>query len=359
MDYRKKNIADLENKKQESLRSLDLIREDLGRRLLERIGEGDFPSGDAAEYRRLRQEAADSEASIKAIEEDSLRLQALDEDIEQKEEFLAARLKDLSALYRDLGKQTLADPQCGDLSAFYRQRTDTLIPKIESLEARLEELEAKDGANVFTWIGKSAQAVVIRSFLVKAQDDLERLYEAAGDQFSRPGTEGPKGKTGLLGDIENLRGQIGSLEGELEGLRGERRKTGLSFSAEGGPVKHIQSLEKHIGRIREELKTIYRRFGEEAGENKKRFASLLNGDDQQALEKIALLRKTLRDYEGEIEKQKASLAVDEQKGEIAKLEKAILEQRDRIAASEKTIAGYTQKIAEARERIAELETPSP
>jgi DNA repair exonuclease SbcCD ATPase subunit len=358
MDERKKSIAGLENKKQETLRSLDLLLEALGRRILERAGAGDFFSAATEEYRRLHTEAADLEKAVKTIEEDSLRIQTLDEKIEAAEEERAAGSGELSGLYRNLGREIIGDPQYGDLAIFYRQRTDALGPKIEALEARLAELDAKDGSGVFTWIGKSAQILVNRFTLARAREDLEKLHEAAGEQFSRPGDTEPAlvGKAGLLGDIEKARSRTLILAEKLAGLREERRRLAAETGAGGGPARRIRGLEKRAGEIRQELKTVCRRFGEAAAEpgNKKRFAALMDGEDRQGLEKIALIRKTVRDYDGELEKLRASLAVDDAKEEIRKLEKAVTEQRDRIAAAEGAIAEYTQKIREAQARIEEL-----
>jgi hypothetical protein len=356
MDSRKKTIAGLEDRKREALVSLELIQEELGQRLFERIGEDDFPSAAVAEYRRLRKEAAGSEKTIRTIEADSLRLQTLDETIAVREQERAAGLAELSVLYRELGKRMLADPQYGDISAFYRRQSDVLLAKTETLEARLTELEARAGGNVFLWIGKSAQTLMARSALAKARADLDRLHEAAGEQFSRPGdaAPAPAGNRGLAGDIEKIRGRGQALAEETAGLRDERRRLGVETGADGGPLRHIQRLEQQIDRIRQELKALCRDFGEEAAGAKKRFAALLTADDKQALEKIALIRKTIGEYDGEIEKLQAALAVDAEKQEIARLEKAVAEQRDRIAAAETAAAEFTQKIADARSRIAEL-----
>jgi DNA repair exonuclease SbcCD ATPase subunit len=383
MDYRKKNIAELERSKRETLHSLDLILEDLGCRLMERLAGMDTPpeacllSADAEEYRRLQHEAADSEGLIKGIEKDSLRLQTIDEGLEQKEDQRAARLQELSAQYRHAGKLALENPQYAEPAAFFRQRADSLVSRVESLEARLTEPGMNGGAHVFAWIGKSARALMVRSQLAKARDDLAGLYEAAGEEFTRPAAEAPPppegtpagpppppvNESGLLEDIERIRGQVRDLEEDMAKLREERRTISAAFNTKGGPVRHIQDLEKQKSRVKQALKTLYRRFGGEAADSadfrtgsagSKRFAFLFNDDDQQTLEKIRVIRKTVEDYDGEIEKLKASLAVDEQKAEIAKLEKAVAEQRDRIAAAEDAIAGYNRRMEDARARIEEL-----
>jgi chromosome segregation ATPase len=358
MDSRKKKIADLEAEKRKSLLALDLIREEMGSRLLERIGEGDFPSPDPAEYRRLRQEMADLEGAIKVIEEDSLRIQALDEEMEIKKEQRSAGFQELSGLYRKLGRRMLEDPRYGDRVIFYRQRTDALLPKIEGLEARLAELENREGSSLFTWIGKSAQALAVRSSLAAAHKDVERLYEAAGEQFSRPGGDGPDPgeQADLLGDIEKSRGRLQALTDELAGLREERRKIAAASDSGGGAVKRIRGLEQGILRVREELKSLYRRFGGEASEqeHKRRFAALLDEEDWKTLEQTALIRQTLQQYDDEIARHRASLEIDAEKAEIEKLKKAVAEQQNRIAAAETAIAEYTKKITEAQSRIKEL-----
>jgi hypothetical protein len=357
MDQRKKKISELEKKKQESLCSLDLILEDLGARLLERIGEAGFPSADVAEYRRLKKEALESQDKIKAIEEDSLRLQALDDEIEAKEGLQTSRTGELTALFRDLGKEMLEDPRNTELPVFFRQQGDLLLCRVEALEARLADLDTREGANVFSWIGKSARALTTRLSLSKARNELHKLYETAGEQFSHPGGTGTQApRSGLLGKVQKLKKQTQDLTEELAALREKRRELAAHTGAGGGPLKHIRDLEKHIRRIKEEFAVLYRRFGGEAAAGaKKKFAALLNKEDRQSLEKIDLLRKAVGDYEEEIEQLKASLGIDEAKREIEKLEKAIGGERDRIALAEKTIAGHTQKIAEARKRIEELE----
>jgi hypothetical protein len=356
MDRRKKNMVELENKKRESLHSLDLILEDLGSRLLERIGEADFPSADVMEYRRLREEALDSQDSIKTIEADYLRLQALDEDIESKEALQTARRRELSVLYRDLGKGILEDPTDRELPAFFRQRGDILLPRVAALEARLRDINTTEKPSLFSWIGKSAQTLVIRSSLAKARNELSRLYETAGEQFSHPGgAEAPAAKTGPVEKIQNLKEQSQTLAEDLAALREDRRKMAADTGAHGGPLKRIRDLEKHLSRIKEEFTVLYRHFGGEAAAGaKKHFAALLDEVDLQSLEKIALIRKTIGNYEGEITKLKTSLAVDEHKLEIQKLERAITEQRNRIAAAETAIAEYTKKRAEAQDLIEKL-----
>jgi chromosome segregation ATPase len=360
MDHRKKSIGGLERKKQESRGSLDLILEDFGGQLLERIGGEDFPSGELEEYRRLLKEVGDSEALIKTIEADTRRLRDLEEEINRREEQQAARSRELSGLYITLAGRVLEENQSGDMAAAYRQRADLFADKIESLESRLADLEAGEGTGLFAWLEKNIRGSAARSSLTRARNNLDKLYEEAGEQFSQPNHGGPpfEGEAaGLVEAIKKTRALSQTRAGELAELREERRKLGGVFGAEGGPAKQIQGLERHIGHIRQELKAVYRRFGEQAsaGENKKRFASLFHEDDKQVLDKIRLIRKTIRDYEGEIKKLKTSLEIDAEKGEIEKLKKAVEEQRGRIAAAEENIAELNGCIHQAEKHIEELE----
>jgi chromosome segregation ATPase len=360
MDQRKKRIGELERKKQESRRSLDLILEDFGGQLLGRTGGADLPSGEVEEYRRLLKEVSDSESLIRTIEADTLRLRDLEADISRREELCTARSRELSDLYRRLGQCMLEDPQSGDMAASYHRRADVLTVKIESLESGLAELDAKDGATVFAWIGKNLRGTAARASLTKARHNLLRLYGEAGEQFARPGGSGLsfQGESAkLVKEIEKNRSLSQTQAGELVELREERRKLGGVFGSEGGPAGRIQGLERHIGHIREELKDVYRRFGEQASaaENKKQFAPLFYEDDKKVLDKIRFIRKALGDYDGEIEKLKASLEADAERAEIEKLNKAIAEQRARIAGAEEIITELEGRIQKAEKHIEELE----
>jgi hypothetical protein len=104
MDGRRKNIRDLEQQREKDLESLNLMLKTLGEALLIRREAGE-PSGFSAEtgeYRRLVREIAASEDAVKAARAEA---------------------------------------------------------------ERFKELEDKDGSGVFSWIGKGARGLVLRSFL--------------------------------------------------------------------------------------------------------------------------------------------------------------------------------------------------
>ncbi|MDR0876972.1 MAG: hypothetical protein LBN21_02880, partial [Treponema sp.] len=156
-----------------------------------------------------------------------------------------------------------------------------------------------------------------------------------------------------------------NIEGELASLREERGVISSDFSVHGGPVKYIQELNKRIGKAREEQKLIARRFGETAADftaakskqaaQKKLFARIITNDDTLTLEKIKIVRKTIRDYDTEIKKLTAAIAIDEEKAAIEKLRKSIEDQKKRIAAAEAAIAEAEDRIAKAETHITELE----
>jgi chromosome segregation ATPase len=364
MDERKKAIRELEDKGREGSHSVNLMLEDLGESLLVRFSGEEAalsPREDSpclAEYRRLLKEIADSEALIKTIEADVEHLKEIEEQITQKEQQNSGHTKNLSDSYARLGELVLQEPLFENFSASYRHQLETLLPKIGSLEERLAELEDKEGANLLNLIGKNAQRMVIRSFLGKSRENLRRLYQGAGERFINAGSRDlPAGEIPrLLDDIDDGRKIASDIAADLALLREERRRIGDAFVAEGGPVKRVQGLEKHIGHIREELRKVYLNFGVQAADpsHGEQFAGSFTEGDRLLLEKIEKGRETLTAYEVRIEKLKASLAIDEEKAEIEKMNRTIEEHKQRIAAGEKSIADLESRIETANRHIGEL-----
>ena len=375
MDERKKQIEELEQKRRDNLAALDSCMERLGETLLGRVGEESPVSADsppaAGEYHRLRKEIAGSEDSIKTIEEQIRRQRELEERIALKEQEEGERAKGLSGLYARLGKAALEAVSAGygeglgGAAAPYREQAEDLTSKVRSLEDRLAELERKDGSNVFSWIGKSAQGLVLRSFLTKAQDNLDQLYRNAGERFSRPDLPDLSAlpeAAGIIAAIAQAREASRSLSADLAALREEFRRIGGSIGAEGGPLKQIQGLRNHISRTREELRVLYRRFGGEAaaagksaetGEGRL-FASLITAEDQPVLDEADRLRSSIRDTERSMEKLRASLAIDGEQAKIEKCRRAIADKQARIAEAEKDIAEFEDSIQDSEKYIEEL-----
>jgi chromosome segregation ATPase len=364
MDERKKTIADLEAKKQEAQLSISLIQEDFGEALFSRIRGREELSGNGEEYLALQKEIADSEDYIALIEADTLRLKELEDEVRAKEQENAALGRDLAEVYSRLGKLSLNESEFAVLAGDYKRQIDVLISRIGDQEEKLAALEEKTGTNVFTAIGRNAQGMLLRTLLSKNQQSLEKLYETVGEKLVQAGGESLTSDQEIVDAIREaagLRENAAAVATELAALRGERRKISDTFGAEGGPVKRIQGLEKHIAHIREELKLVYRRFGEAVsaqgggGSDAARYASILTGDDKPVLEKIELLRSTAADYETQIEKLKAAIAIDDEKAFIGKMKKSIEDYQDRIKTAESAITEIEGRIAGSEKHIKELE----
>jgi tetratricopeptide (TPR) repeat protein len=359
MDQRRKTIGNLEEKRIDARNSLNLMLKNMGETLLARLEDGenrgDFP-GDLTEYRRLLNEMEAARERIRAVEADALAMREVEEDIQHKERAWEDQTRKLAESYTRLGELALEEPALAAFAAPYRKQLDSLLPKIKSLEERLEELEAREGGNVIRWIGKGAQGMVIRSFLGKNQGALQRTYASAGEQFFRGAFPEVSG-SGELGRVREetakIRENLSTLEEELTLLRGERRKLGESFGVEGSPLKQIQGLEKHLLALREQLNAVYAAYGKDAADGA--FDSFLEEGDRPLLEAIGTTRKSIGEYEVQIEKLKAAIAIDDERKKIARMEGIIENQKRRIAASEGTIVELEEHIAEANRHIQQLQ----
>ncbi|MDR1899038.1 MAG: hypothetical protein LBQ55_03420 [Treponema sp.] len=361
MDDRMKTIGELESGRQEVLDSLNLLLEDLGEALLSRGGAEDTGvpgKTDRAGYRRLLEQINDAAELVRKIEEDAVRLKDLEASIGRGEEELTAVRKGLAAAYRKLGKAVLEGEEYSSLGASFRSQQEVLVPKIQSLEERLENLGGGEEGNVFTWIGKSAQSMVVRGFLARSRESLDRVYEQAGEQFSHAEAALFTGgeSAAIAAETGALMLRADALAEKVTGLKAERRKIADALGAEGGPARRRGALEKQIAGLKGELRVLYRNFGEkaEAGAGKKFGGFPLTPEDRLILDRIAAKRKTLKDYEKKLREIKTAMAIDAERAEIEKLTQSIEEQRSRIAAAEKAIAEFSGRIEEAENNIAAL-----
>jgi len=357
MEEKKKTIRELELKKGELLSLINGILENLGETLLSRDVESGGDQGIAdyhAEYRRILKEIEDSEEHIKTIEADILRLKGTEEEIRLKEQEYSETSKELSVLYTGLGELIMDEPGYAALTVGFKYQMDALVSKIKSLEGRLDELEEDNQSNVFAWIGKNTQGMILRSLLGKSRGSLQRVYMAAGEKFVTS-EDRPELLTDDVRDFlarcDPVRRRLVSQADDLNKLKAERRKIDDTLIAEGNPSRKTHGLERHIAHAREQLKALYQNCG--AGAEQGAFQAE-NEEDSEALEKIKKLRENIREYDNSIEKLKASLAIDAQREEIEKMEKAITSHRQRIAASGEAIADLEKRIDEANRHIQEL-----
>jgi tetratricopeptide (TPR) repeat protein len=387
MDIRKKQISELEQQKRELMVSLDAMLTRLGEALLGRAADSTRKGSSAFEeldvFKRLKSDIAGSETAIQAVEEQIRRFRELEESIETKEQEESSGTKELAAVYGKLGKllldtasgsSAMADsPTSGDGADFcapYRDQADALLTKVLSLDERLSGLEDREGGNVFTWIGKNAQGLVLRSFLTKAQENLEQLRRNVGERYSR--RDMVNGATlheaanpeetaieELCAEIEHRRTEANVLLQDLTDLKEERRTISGSFNAEGGPLKQIQTLKKHIAHVRDELKSLYRRIGEEAAlvegtQRRKIIDSLTTREDKEDLDAAVRTNQMIRDNEKAIEKLQASLSIDEEKEKIEKYRKMIQDKKDKIVQAESSIMEFEESIRVSEASIEKL-----
>jgi multidrug resistance efflux pump len=373
MDDRKKRISELEHRKREQIVQLDALLIRLGEGVFGRIaGSNASCIAEHAVYQGYQADIANSQASIQAAEEQIRRSKELDQNIDANEREESDNAKELAVAYSRLGK-LLLDENSGkyaDFCAPYRDQNEALLTKVLSLGERLDELEKKEGGNVFTWIGKGAQSLVLRSFMTKAQENLEQLLRNVGECYSRdrklPDDQaGNSGIESLCAEIEEKRAHSKALCADIAILKEERRKINSSFSAEGGPVKHINTIKNHIASVQNDLKALYRRMGAEcasidpaketAAERRQALDSVLQPQDAELLENASRIDKTIHDCEEEIKKLEASLAIDDEKAKIDKFRKMIQEKREKIARAELDISEFEEGIRDSEAFIKKLQ----
>ena len=164
MDDRRKRIDDLQKNNKENRVSLDTLLENFGENLYSRTKDMSLEFEDITLYKAYLQDIAESNISIGKIEEKNRRFQELEDAIEIKEQGEKERAREMSVIYRKLGKALLENPAYVDYTSLFKEQADALTAKLESLETRIGELDNREGGNVFSWIGKSAQGLCLNPF---------------------------------------------------------------------------------------------------------------------------------------------------------------------------------------------------
>jgi len=364
MDDRKKRIDDLSRNNQENKASLDSLLENFGENLYLRTKDMNADFEDIKQYNELLRDIAESNTAIGRIEEKNRRFKELEETIELKEREEKERVKEMAGIYRRLGKALLENSNYDNYTSLFREQADALTSKMASLESRIGELENRDGGNVFTWIGKSAQGLVLRSFLSKAQESQEQLYQNAGEHYSdrEPLLQNDE-VAGIRSEVDELRAFSRSVMDDISILKDEKRVISAGFDIDGNPQKQIQNVKNHITQVREEIKTLYRNFGAQAAgimdteikpERKYFIDTIVTAEDGEIIGRAVRLNQSIEDNEKAIGKLKASISIDEEKARIEKLNKSIQEKKDRIADLEKSIMDLEDNIKESEDQIQEL-----
>jgi len=372
MDDRKKRIDDLLKNSQESRASLNTLLENFGENLYSRSKDMQDKFEDINQYKVYLQDIVESNAAIGKIEEKNRRYKELEDAINSKESEEKARSREMARIYRRLGKALLENGAYDNYTSLFKEQAGALTAKLESLEARIGELENKEGGNVFSWIGKSAQGLVLKSFLSKAQESQEQLYHNVGERYStdRELLNGDTGETlgdddvaKILAEIFALRGVSKATLNELTLLKDEKRIISASFGIEGNPQKQIQSIKNHINQVKEALSDLYRKFGMQAAgidedippERKYFIDTIVTAEDGEIIGRAARLNQSLLENEIAITKLRASLAIDEEKMKIEKYQRSIIDKKNKITDLENSIADLEDNVRDSEAHIQELQ----
>jgi len=365
MDDRKKRIDDLQRNNQENRGSLDNLLENFGENLYSRTKNMELDFEDINQYKNYLQDIAESNIAIGKIEEKNRRFKELEEEIEIKEQEERERAKEMSGIYRRLGSALLNNPAYEDYTSLFREQADALTAKMESLEARIGELDNKEGGNVFSWIGKSAQVLVLKSFLSKAQESQEQLYHNVGERYSsRDSVSGGDDVAVIREEIDALRGVSRSAQDEISVLRDEKRMISAGFGIDGNPQKQIQSVKNRIEQIKDNLRSLYKNFGAQASgimdeeiapERKYFIDTIVTAEDGEIIGRAVRLNQSIIDNEKAIGKLKASLAIDDEKSKIEKYKRSIEEKKNRIIDLEKSITDLEESVRDSENSISELQ----
>jgi hypothetical protein len=367
VDERKRTIRDLQEKKRETLENLKKLRRDWGETLLSRLEaeDSDRFADELGRRRHCLESVAAFRARIQALEDGSLRLRSLDEDLAEKKKTVAERTGTLKELYAGLGELALQNEQAPEVEDALKLQAEDLNARIGAGQERIGELEEGKIGGIFSRIGNAARGALIRSRISKDRAGLNRIYESAGEQvYAALEKQGESGAGDIPPRIKALREELsllnearGSLRDEMEALKDslgiERESRNFSVA------KKIRELEQSIAGEQGRLSDLYGAFGErlcglfasgEEGEE----SAWLQEEDKTALARARELEELMAGHEAAIAKLQASLRIDEEREAIGKMEGTILSHRRRIAASENAIAGLEKQIAEANRRIDEL-----
>jgi chromosome segregation ATPase len=351
----KNRIRELDEEKREFLQSRDKALKNLGESIFGRLQDGAFP-GEESEYRRFRQEIADSEQKIVSIKDALARLDLLDEEINVKNEEKFDRKEELEILLTALGKELFDGSYDLPESLASCQKQFALCrSRKESVEKRIQDVE--DGSGIFGQISGGIKTMIFRLSLKKYETHLSRIYCDAGAKY----LDEKKGESEivelpvlgpLFRDAVSLRRVTEELEEALGTLEGEKRKIEVSLG--GRASRHIRALEDQAEKSREGLGELYRKMGENAVLDHPAVSGILTEQDRSVLEEADRLRKNADEKTREIEKIEAAISMNKETVELSKLEKAMDRGKSRIAEEERNVAELNRKISETKTRIENL-----
>jgi hypothetical protein len=355
MDERTKSIIAIGQKIAGETARIDGCLRELGRFLLERSQDGRIAI-ERSTYDRINDETAQIDAAIRQIESGVERANEIDNKIADEERLNGEVQGQLIAIYPNLGRLVTGD----ECFSPYKTRIDSIQQKIDGLNERLTETGDKNNANVFAWLGRSAQSLVLKSLLAKTEASRERVYAEAGADFIRNQlTDGQAGSS----ELEALCTAAGVLKKEHDErdmriivLKEEKREILRSFGRDGNANRKKTEIRRRMEQLNRELDDLCLRLGRkaEAPSTQLVFQNLLDDEMEIILEDVAHRREIVKDYEDQTARLKVSLEIDAERADVEKLAKSIAMQRQRIATAEGIIARHDKRIAEANKRIADL-----
>jgi len=365
MDDRKKRIDDLIRNNEENHSSLSTLLENFGQNLYARTKDVNANFEDIDRYNDLLRDIAESNAAIGKIEEKNRRYKELEDAIEAKEKEERERDKEMDGIFRRLGKALLENSAYDDYTSLFKEQADALSAKLESLETRIGELDNKEGGNVFSWIGKSAQGLVLKSFLSKAQDNREQLFHEIGERYSNRDSVSEDDEIAVIrAEIDNLRDISKTAIDEIAILKDEKREISAGFGIDGNPQKQIQSVKNHINEVEETLRSLYKNFGAQAAgimdddiapERKYFIDTIVTAEDGESIGRAVRLNQSIFDNEKAIAKLRASLAIDEERTKIEKSLRSIEDKKSKIKDLENDISDLEGSVRECEAYIQELQ----
>jgi chromosome segregation ATPase len=364
MNNRKKRIDDLLKNNQDARYSLDTLLENFGENLYSRTKDIQADFEDITQYNVCLHDIAKSNTAISKIEEKNRRFRELEEAIDSGEQERKEREKEMAVIYRKLGKTLLENSAYDDYTSLFREQADALKAKLESLETRIGELDNKEGGNVFSWIGKNAQALVLRSFLSKAQESQEQLYYNVGERYSSRDSASQDDEVSvILAEIDRYREISRSAQDALSALKDEKRILSAGFDIDGNPQKQILNVKNHIAQVREELRALYRKFGAQASgideeikpERKYFIDTIVTAEDGEVIGRAVKLHQSIIENDKAIAKLKASLAIDEENSKIEKYKRTIDDKKNRIVDFQNDIKDLEESVRDCEKYIQELQ----
>jgi hypothetical protein len=358
MDERTKSIFAIEQKKTEETSRLNDRLRILGRLLLEHLDDESIAI-ERDVYNKTNSEIARLNDCLTQIARDEARISEIDESLAQARTQNSESEHRLAILYPNLGKLVLRHEAFASFSVPYQWRTAVIQQKIDDFNRRLREMNEKDNPNVFAWIGKNAQSLVVKSFLAKTEVSLQRIYAEAGAEFirNRPGSGRSESEEleAVYDCAQALRNENGARVSRIAELEKEKRRIQDSFGRDGSASRKKADINRQIAALRRELGNLYLRLGQKAEETlSETFKEVFNDEMRDVLEDTAHSRELVKDYGEQIIQLQVSLEIDNERAEIERIEKLIKDQRRRIAAAEEIIGRYRKRIDEANRRIGDL-----